>query len=303
MAENDVWLITGCSSGLGKALAEYSYKAGSVVVATARKPETLSYLPDSPNVLKLGLDVTSKDQVAEVIQAAVDKFGGIDVVVNNAGYGVTGDTEVLPDADARAQLETNFWGAVNVTKAALPILREVNPPGKGGLIMQISSVGGRVCFAGGAYYHASKFALEGFTDSLAKEMHPDWNIKFTIIELGAVATNFPQNMVLPPRHPAYEDPACGYNALRAYLTSAANAVQWNDAAVSAQVLHELASRRNDTTPPLRLALGADSWAAVKAELEGIMREHESWRTVAESTSHAENARATEFLLKHGALVT
>ncbi|KIW29171.1 uncharacterized protein PV07_05006 [Cladophialophora immunda] len=297
MAENDVWLITGCSSGLGKALADFAYKAGSAVVATARKPETLSYLPDSPNVLKIGLDVTSKDQVAQVIQAAVDKFGRLDVVVNNAGYGVTGDTEVLPDADARAQLETNFWGAVNVTKAALPILREVNPPGKGGLFMQISSVGGRVCYAGSAYYHASKFALEGFTDALAKEMHPDWNIKFTIIELGAVATNFPQNMVLPPRHPAYEDPACGYNAVRAYLTSAANAVQWNDATVCAQVLHELATKRNDITPPLRLALGADSWAVVKAELEGIMKEHEAWKTVAESTSHAENTRATEFLLK------
>ncbi|OAP64609.1 hypothetical protein AYL99_00581 [Fonsecaea erecta] len=297
MAEHDVWLITGCSSGLGKALAEYAYKAGSAVVATARKPDTLSYLPDSPNVLKLRLDVTSKDEVAEVIQATVDKFGHLDVVVNNAGYGVIGDTEVLPDADARAQLETNFWGAVNVTKAALPILREVNPPGKGGLFMQISSVGGRICLAGSAYYHASKFALEGFTDSVAKEMHPDWNIKFTIIELGAVETKFPQNMVLPPRHPAYEDPACGYNALRAYLTSPENAVQWCDASVCAQVLHELASNRNKTTPPLRLALGADSWAIVKHELESIMKEHEAWKTVAESTSHAENARVTDFLLK------
>ncbi|KIW79537.1 hypothetical protein Z517_06149 [Fonsecaea pedrosoi CBS 271.37] len=297
IAEKDVWLITGCSSGLGKALAEYTYKAGSLVVATARKPETLSYLPDTPNVLKLCLDVTSKEQVAQVVQATVDRFGCLDVVVNNAGYGVTGDTEVLPDADARAQFETNFWGAVNVTKAALPILREVNPPGKGGLFIQISSVGGRVCYAGSAYYHASKFALEGFTDALAKEMHPNWNIKFTMIELGAVATNFPQNMVLPPRHPAYEDPACGYNAVRAYLTSASNAVQWNDAAVCARVLHDLACKRNDITPPVRLALGADSWAVVKAELEGIMKEHETWKAVAESTSHAENQRATEFLLK------
>ncbi|KIW92681.1 uncharacterized protein Z519_06528 [Cladophialophora bantiana CBS 173.52] len=268
-------IVTGCSSGLGKALAQYTYDAGSIVVATARKPETLSYLPDDPRVLKLRLDVTSKDQVAGIVQVAVDKFGSIDVVVNNAGFGVTGDTEVLPDADARAQLETNFWGAVNVTKAALPILRETNPPGGG------------------------KFALEGFTDALAKEMHPDWNIKSTIIELGAVATHFPQNMVLPPRHPAYEDPACGYNAVRAYLTSAENAVQWSDASVRAQVLHELASKKNYITPPLRLALlvGADSWAVVKAELEGIMKGHEVWETVAESTSHAENTRAAEFLLK------
>lgn len=133
--------------------------AGCPVVATARKPETLSYLADGPNVLKLALDVTKQDQVAQAIQAATDHFGRLDVVVNNAGYGVMCDTEVLPDADARAQLETNFWGVVNVTRAALPIFREVNPPGKGGLFMQISSVGGRVCYAGAAFYSARYASL------------------------------------------------------------------------------------------------------------------------------------------------
>ncbi|OCT45716.1 putative oxidoreductase [Cladophialophora carrionii] len=326
MSQKDVWLIsmlkksvTGCSSGLGKALAKHAYEMGCPVVATARRPETLSYLPDGDkNVLKLGLDVTVADQVDQVIKTAVDRFGCLDVVVNNAAYGLTGDTEVIPDADARAQLETNFWGPVNVTKAVLPVMREVNPHGKGGLVMQISSVGGRVCFPGGAFYHASKFALEGFTDTVAKEMHPDWNIKFTIIEpgvlegglspyqpldadgkaVGAVLTNFVQNMTLPPRHPAYEDPACGYNKIGAYMASMANTVQWSDPTVCARVLHELASNRNETKPPLRLALGADAWAAVKAELESITRENEAWKSVAESTSHAENAKARDFLLDH-----
>ncbi|KIW68203.1 hypothetical protein PV04_04164 [Phialophora macrospora] len=299
MADKDVWLITGCSSGLGKALAKHAYETGCPVVATARRPETLSYLPDDDkNVVKLGLDVTVADQIDQAVKTAVDRFGCLDVVVNNAAYGLTGDTEVIPDADARAQFETNFWGPVNVTKAALPVMREINPPGKGGLIMQISSVGGRVCFPGGAFYHASKFALEGFTDTVAKEMHPDWNIKFTVIELGAVLTNFVQNMTLPPRHPAYEDPSCGYNKIRAYMASAANTVQWSDPAVCARVLHELASNRNATTPPLRLALGADAWAAVKAELESITKENEAWKSVAESTSHEENAKAREFLLDH-----
>jgi NAD(P)-dependent dehydrogenase (short-subunit alcohol dehydrogenase family) len=175
-------------------------------------------------------------------------------------------------------------------------MREVNPPKKGGLFIQISSVGGRVCYPGGAFYHASKFALEAFTDTVAKEMHPDWNIKFTIIELGAVVSNFVQNMTLPPRHPAYEDPACGYNRIRAWMAASASVIQWSDPAVCARALHDLASNRNEISPPLRLALGADAWAAVKAELEDITKENEAWKTVAESTSHAENSLARDFLL-------
>jgi NAD(P)-dependent dehydrogenase (short-subunit alcohol dehydrogenase family) len=125
--------VTGCSSGLGKALAMHAYETGCPVVATARRPETLSYLPDdSKNVLKLGLDVTVADQIDQVIKKAVDRFGCLDVVVNNAAYGLTGDTEVIPDADARAQFETNFWGPVNVTKAALSVMRELNPLAKVG---------------------------------------------------------------------------------------------------------------------------------------------------------------------------
>ena len=164
--------------------------------------------------------------------------------------------------------------------------------------MQISSVGGRVCYPGGAFYHASKFALEGFTDTVAKEMHPDWNIQFTIIELGAIVSSFVHNMTLPPRHPAYDDPACGYNQIRAYMASSANAIQWSDPAVCARVLYEIASKRDEVKPPLRLALGADAWAAVKAELEGITKEHEAWKGVAESTSHAKSSQATDFLLSH-----
>lgn len=296
MAAKDVWFITGCSSGLGKALAKHVSEAGCPLAATARKPETLAYLPDDANVLKLALDVTSRDQVDDAIKTAVNRFGRLDVVVNNAGYGLTGDTEVITDADARAQLETNFWGVVNVTKAALPIVREVNPPGIGGLFMQISSVGGRACYPGGAFYHASKFALEGFTDALSKEMNPAWNIKFTLIELGAVTTSFIPNMTVKPRHPAYEDPACGYTQLRAYM-DLKNAAQWSDAAVCARVLYEVASKRNEVNPPLRLALGADAWGVVKTELEGIMEEHEVWRPVAESTSHAENIKATDLLIE------
>ena len=146
--------VTGCSSGIGAALAKHVYEAGNPLIATARKREALSYLPDNPNVLQLRLDVTSQEQIDSAIKAAVEKFGRLDVVVNNAAYGLIGDTEIITNDDARAQVETNFWGAANVTKAALPILREINPPGKGGLFYQVSSVGGRVCFPGSAFYHA-----------------------------------------------------------------------------------------------------------------------------------------------------
>src|ERR1700759_3977077 len=103
-------------------------------------------------------------------------------------------------------------------------------------------------------------------------------------------------MTLPPRHPAYEDPACGYNRIRAWMAASASVIQWSDPAVCARALHELASNRNEVSPPLRLALGADAWAAVKAELEDITKENETWKTVAESTSHAENSLARDFLL-------
>ena len=148
--------VTGCSSGLGAALARHVYQAGCPIVATARDPKTLSYLPDSPTVLKLPLDVTSEQDVKNVMKLAVEKFGRVSVVVNNAGYGLSGDTEAIPDADARAQLETNFWGAANVTKAALPVFRETNKAfdRAGGLVIQISSMGGRLGFPGSAFYHA-----------------------------------------------------------------------------------------------------------------------------------------------------
>ena len=147
-------LVTGCSTGIGAALAKHAHQRGDAVIATARNPKSLSYLPDQPDVLKLALDVTSVEAVTTAITTAVKKFGRLDIIVNSAGFAVQGDTEAVPEASARAQVETNFWGAANVTKAALPILRDTNPPGKGGLIVQVSSMGGRIGMAGHGFYHA-----------------------------------------------------------------------------------------------------------------------------------------------------
>jgi NAD(P)-dependent dehydrogenase (short-subunit alcohol dehydrogenase family) len=144
--------VTGCSTGLGREIARIVHQAGQCIVATARDVNSLSYLPDDPKVLKISLDVTSKAAIKEAIATTVKKFGRLDVAVNNAGYGLAGDTEVVPDEAARLEMETLFWGPVHVTQEVLPIFREVNP--QGGTIVNVSSIGGWLTFPGNAFYHA-----------------------------------------------------------------------------------------------------------------------------------------------------
>lgn len=146
--------VTGCSSGIGKSLSQEIFnKTTHSIIVTARNPSSLSYLPSSPRVLPLALDVTSQSSITEALASGLSTFKHIDILVNNAGYGVLGDTEFIPEEAARKILETNFWGAVTLTKEAIRIFREVNGE-KGGLVMQISTMGGVMAFAGQAYYHA-----------------------------------------------------------------------------------------------------------------------------------------------------
>jgi NAD(P)-dependent dehydrogenase (short-subunit alcohol dehydrogenase family) len=130
------------------------HQSGDSLVATARNVASLSYLPENERVQKLSLDVTDRKSISAAIHEAVANFGRIDVVVNNAGYGLLGDTESVPEQDARLQMETNFWGPVFITQEVLRVFRETNPPGQGGLICQISSMGGYLGVPGGAFYHA-----------------------------------------------------------------------------------------------------------------------------------------------------
>lgn len=146
--------VTGCSSGMGAAFVTQIAKSGHRVVATARKISTLDYLADGPNVLKLKLDVTSPADISAVVATTVEKFGRIDVLINNAGYGLMGDFEAIPDGEARKEFETNFWGPINMTREVLRVFREVNPKGQGGTVVQVSSMGGFLGFPGGTFYHA-----------------------------------------------------------------------------------------------------------------------------------------------------
>jgi len=160
-------------------LAQLVAQSTNRVVATARKTSTLGVIPSNDRVLKLELDVTSISSIDAALRATLEKFGRIDVVVNNAGYTLAGDTESAEDGESRAVFDTNFWGMVEVTKKTLGIFRGENPKTgqQGGVVVNVSSVGGWSGFPGQSFYHASKFAMEGWTESVAKELPASWNSK------------------------------------------------------------------------------------------------------------------------------
>ncbi|KAF7121631.1 hypothetical protein CNMCM5793_009102 [Aspergillus hiratsukae] len=290
-----VWFITGCSSGLGKSLASLVHSAGHRLVATARNVDSLSYLPDSPNVLKLALDVTSKPAIHETLSAAVTKFGRLDMVINNAGYVLMGDTETIPESDARLQLDTIFWGPALISQEAVRIFREANPPGAGGTIVQISSIGAYKAFPGSAFYHAGKFALAGFTESFAKEMNPDWRIRFLIVAPGGIRSNFAINGKFRPRHPAYDTPDGPLNLLIKYMTDPAAQASFSQADDCAKVLLDVLVGQDERTLPVRLLLGPETLPLLEDEMKKTQEEMEAWRDVTVSTSSTGGAQNVPIL--------
>lgn len=185
------WFITGCSSGIGAALAREALAQGDRVIATARSHDTLLDLARSGSgeCLTLALDVTSPDQVAVAVRAAYERFGAVDVLVNNAGRGLITSVEEAADEDVRATFESNFFGLVSVTRAFLPHMRER----RSGHIINLSSIGGLIGRAGSAYYAASKFAVEGFSESLAAEVRP-FGMRVTLVEPAGFRTQFASAM-------------------------------------------------------------------------------------------------------------
>jgi NAD(P)-dependent dehydrogenase (short-subunit alcohol dehydrogenase family) len=182
-----VWFITGSSRGFGRSLAEAVLKHGDKLVATARKPEQLADLVEryGENVRTMELDVTNLEQAKAAVEFAIKTFGRLDVVVNNAGYGNITAIEETSLEDFRAQIETNLFGVINVTKAALPILHKQ----KSGHFVQFSSIGGRFGSPGLAPYQTAKFAVEGFSEVLSKEVAPI-GLKVTLIEPGGFRTDW-----------------------------------------------------------------------------------------------------------------
>ncbi|KAI0775613.1 NAD-P-binding protein [Trametes elegans] len=271
-----VWFITGSSTGFGRALTELILEHGGTVIATARKPTVLADLTTkypSDRLLALRLDVTRQEDIDDAFARAKEAFGRIDVVVNNAGYADIGEIESMDEAVARAVLDTNFWGATRITRAAVAFFREQNPPGHGGRLLQMSSYLGLVGNASDGFYVASKFALEGMTETLVQELDPAWNIKITLLEPGWFRSNAVGTASWSAPHPAYTNPDLPSNRIRAIWDSFKPS---GDTRKAVEVFYKVAAIPE---PPLHFVVGKDAIVAVRkklAELQESLDQYESW---------------------------
>jgi NAD(P)-dependent dehydrogenase (short-subunit alcohol dehydrogenase family) len=200
-----VFLITGTSTGFGKDYAQEVLDQGDHVVATARNPDQLQFKnTNDKNYLGVRLDVTDKSSIKQAFSETLKKFGRVDVVVNNAGYGLAGTFEEYTEDQIRQQMEINFFGLLDVTREAMETMRDKQKP-QGGLIQQVTSIGGQRGVPTFSLYCASKWAVEGFTEAVSKEVKPEWGIKFTLVEPGGFRTDWAgRSMTFAKRHPAYD---------------------------------------------------------------------------------------------------
>lgn len=269
------WLITGCSTGLGRALARTVLARGHNAVLTARNESTLQDISaDFPDTaLAVTLDVTDRAQVKEVVQQAQARFGGIDVLVNNAGYGYRAAVEEADDADIRLLFDTNFFGAVEMIKAVLPDMRAK----RAGSILNISSIGARISPAGSGYYSATKAALEGLSGSLHKELQP-LGINVTAIEPGAFRTDFAGRSLTQSTTPIedYAETA----GKRRKENDTAHGTQPGDPAKAAEAMVTMVESPN---PPSLLVLGKDAFDAFAAVAQAQRTELDQWRDISLST--------------------
>jgi NAD(P)-dependent dehydrogenase (short-subunit alcohol dehydrogenase family) len=273
------WFITGTSSGFGRAFAEHALSKGYNVIAAARDVSKLQELTarDPDRVLALELDVNVEGDAKRGVDAAVDRFGRIDVVINNAGYGVVGALEETPESELRAVMETNFFGAMAVMRAVLPILRNQ----RSGAIVNISSLGGQLSFAGFSAYSASKFALEGASEALAQEIAP-FGIKVLIVEPGAFRTKLAgASMRHMPIIHAYDDIVGG---TRAFAREMDNTQSGDPKKAAIAIEAALMAAKI----PLRLQLGADAVSMIRAHSETLLDELAEWEQVASATSFDTN---------------
>jgi NAD(P)-dependent dehydrogenase (short-subunit alcohol dehydrogenase family) len=275
MADAKTWLITGVSTGLGRSLAEAALARGDVVVGTLRRPDQLGEFEAlAPGrAFALLLDVTDREAVRTAIPAALDARGGVDVVVNNAGYALTGAVEEVSDDEVAHQLGTNLLGAAWVIAAALPALRKRG----GGRVINISSQAGIIGYAGLSIYSASKFALEGLSEALRQELAP-FGVAVTIVEPGAFRTDWAgRSMVYTSQgRPEYAQQSEQTRKLNERL----HGNQRGDPAKAATALLTLADA---DAPPLRLVLGSDALRAITKKLTATLTEIDAWSELTRST--------------------
>jgi NAD(P)-dependent dehydrogenase (short-subunit alcohol dehydrogenase family) len=262
-----VWFITGSSRGFGREFALAALERGDQVAATARNTDSLKDLVAAHGeaILPLTLDVTDKAAAAEAVQRAHAHFGRLDVVVNNAGYGLFGTVEELTERQVRDQMETNFFGALWVTQAALPLLREQGS----GHIVQISTIGGVTTFPSLGGYHASKWALEGLTESLAKEVAA-FGIKVTLVEPGGFATDWSGASA------SFAEQLPVYDGLRAALAEGWRDVKLGDPTAVGPALLKIVDA---DTPPLRVFFGTEGLELLPSVYAERLKTWQDWAYV------------------------
>ena len=269
------WLITGCSSGLGRALAEAVIGAGHNAVVTARNVSSVADLSVTApeRVLAVALDVTKPEQVASAVQQAEERFGGVDVLVNNAGYGYRSAVEEGDDADIRALFETHFFGAVAMIKAVLPGMRGR----RSGAIVNISSIGVQLAAVGSGYYAAAKAAIEGLSGALRGELAP-LGISVTVVEPGAFRTDF-AGRSLAQSVTVIDD----YAATAGQRRKEHDTMDGNQPGDPAKAGAAIMAAVESAEPPAFLLLGADALAAYRYIADGRATEIANWEQLTTST--------------------
>lgn len=272
-----VWFITGASRGFGLLIARDALARGDRVVATARNPESITQaLGEHANLLALRLDVTQEAPAVLAARAAIGRFGRIDVLVNNAGYGLLASVEEAGSEEIRAQYDTNVFGLLNVTRAVLPLMRAQGS----GHVINISSVGGYKSYAGWGIYCSTKFAVEALTESLAMELAP-LGIHATVVEPGFFRTDFLDASSMKNAAQPIADYAQTVGEMRV-LMAGVNHRQPGDPQKLARAILTLA---DSAQPPVRLALGSDTVAGIREKNAFVEQELAQWLDVAQSTDH------------------
>ncbi|MCH4902170.1 oxidoreductase [Pseudomonas sp. B707] len=269
------WLITGASRGFGTLIAEQALRAGDAVIATARNPQDITdRLGEHPNLLAVRLDVTREEEAHQAVAAGIKRFGRIDVLINNAGFGVLGAVEETSASETERLFATNVFGLLNVTRAVLPHMRAQ----RSGRVINISSIGGYQAYVGWGVYGSTKFAVEGISEALHQELAP-LGIHATVVEPGFFRTDFLDEQSLIKTALVLPDYNETVGKMRTFA-EAANHAQPGDPVKFAEAMLALVNAPN---PPQRLALGSDTIARIEAKNRLVAQELAEWNELALST--------------------
>ncbi|WP_248323062.1 oxidoreductase [Caballeronia sp. Sq4a] len=278
--DNPVWLITGCSTGFGRELANAVLEGGWRAVVTARDPSKVQDIVKGheDRAIVLPLDVQNREQIKNAVEQTMQRFGRIDALVNNAGYGYLAAIEEGEDDVVRDMFETNVFGLVDMTKAVLPVMRAQ----KSGIVINVSSIGGLASFAATGYYHGTKYAVEGISESLATELKP-LGIDVMIVEPGPFRTNW-----AGPSIKSSATEIADYAATAGERRKQTAARSGNQAGDPVRAAHAIIEAATADTPPLRLLLGKTALELARKKLDMLKRDFDTWEKTTVGADFPEN---------------